>query len=254
MFKFESYISRSMLLYGYIQNFVDHLLSLDEFNYISILHKDSLIENPTSNNTIGWSIELLFMNIFKIKIIISTGNYIEIYQAPYNENYPSTNYYKQRIDSTDYTGLKFYLIENESFCFFTARSHTAGTGFRDSSYDFGTFIIKNGNRKFYSYYASTTNHSDQLPTKYLSTGLVDIESKIIYDVLTTFTSNTSNNNCILSSDKIVYRNKIIFTGNTFEMQFNDEILDTNKVNVGNHFSIDGHKYFSIAENTMLKYE
>ena len=92
MFKFESYISRSMSSYGYIQNFVDHLLSLDEFNYISILHKDSLIENPTSDNTIGWSIELLFMNIFKIKIIISTGNNIEIYQAPYNENYPSTKY------------------------------------------------------------------------------------------------------------------------------------------------------------------
>lgn len=252
MFKFESYISRSMLSYGYIQNFVDHLLSLDEFNYISILHKDSLIENPTSNNTIGWSIELLFMNIFKIKIIISTGNSIQIYQAPYNENYPSAEYCKQGIVNSNYTGLKFYLIENESFCFFTARPHTSGAGFRDSSHDFGTFIIKNGNRKFYSYYAST-NHNDQLPTEYLSTGLVDIESKIIYNVLTTF-PNTSSYNGILSSDKIVYRNKIIFTGNTFEMQFNDEILDTNKVNVGNHFSIDGHKYFSIAENTMLKYE
>ena len=253
MFKFESYISRSMLSYGYIQNFVDHLLSLDEFNYISILHKDSLIENPTSDNTIGWSIELLFMNIFKIKIIISTGNNIEIYQAPYNENYPSTKYCRQCIVSSNYTGLTFYLIENESFCFFTARPHNANTGFRNGSSDFGTFIIKNGNRKFYSYYASS-NHSYQESNKYLSTGLVDIESKIIYDVLTTFPYSTSNDTYILSSDKIIYRNKIIFTGNTFEMQFNDEILDTNKVNVGNHFSIDGHKYFSIAENTMLKYE
>ena len=62
------------------------------------------------------------MNIFKIKIIISTGNGIQIY--------PSAEYCKQGIVNSNYTGLTFYLIENESFCFFTARPHTSGDVFR----------------------------------------------------------------------------------------------------------------------------
>lgn len=251
MFKSENFVcARDVGIYNFLLKYVDYLLSIDEFNHISISSKDDPLENSTDIG-VGWSIELSFMDIFKIKLKIYSSTQIRIYQASYDAEYTDNSMtFLYDIASDTYIGILFYLIENESYCFFSARPYNSSNTFYNYSYNFGTFCVKKNSRKFYSYYTSY-KRSLLYNEYYLNEGVVDYDTKKIYAFYTTFDSNIIRTR----SDKILYRNKLLLDlyNRSFELQC-DEILDVPYVTIGNHFSINDHKYFSINNYTLLKYD